>query len=80
MPKQKMDKQQRDIIAAREEGHNEGYIEGVTEILRWLEDQYLNPKKRTPRTDERSKAILDVTRQVGRHLRKILKKKGVSLG
>jgi hypothetical protein len=64
------------IIGAREEGRQEGYLEGLTEMLKWLEDAYLNPKKRPVRGTEEGEAILKITRAAGRHLRKLISKAG----
>lgn len=63
----------------REEGFKEGYLEGASEILKWLETEYLHAPNRPDRKSEEGEAILAVARNAGKHLRKLLKKKGIKL-
>jgi hypothetical protein len=64
------------LTNAHDVGHQEGYEKGLQEILDWLEAAYITDSGRPDRGTDRAKAILEIARSAGRHIRSLKSGKG----
>jgi hypothetical protein len=55
----------------REEGRQEGVLQGRMEILSWLEKRYLEDEGRPDRDSPEGQAMLKLAREAGQYLRNL---------